>query len=357
MLPTRFDQMANRHVREACAVLFFILVSPLWCYSSDIVFIRSAEGASSEQRELELATQFYGVNLKVVTASDNNAGSALRLIKQNATLAVAIEAKALALFSQEALLRALHRGPGGTVPLLVLGVTPEAGATILSSWSGGAVVGAQRLASPIPLHYVVGRVAGITQQLTDLEIPFPGNDTFYFALAGDSKAQEIMAVRNDHQVVRYSFRQLHQQRIFLLCKTHPAGDSVVEGSTNALETAFAEIAPVMIFIRYSVGERGWHALHHYANLTIDDPWLRESYGDLSYRGLLEEMEKHNFHTTIAFIPWNYDRSEAQTVSLFRSHPDRFSICIHGDNHDHKEFEDLESKPLSVQVAALKQLLV
>ena len=112
----------------------------------------------------------------------------------------------------------------------------------------------------------------------------------------------------------------------------------------------------MMFIKYGAGERGWHALHHYANLTIDDPWLREPYGDLSYKGLLKEMEKHNFHTTIAFIPWNYDRSEHRGVSLFRNHPERFSICVHGDNHDHKEFEDLESKPLSLQTAALKQSL-
>jgi hypothetical protein len=110
----------------------------------------------------------------------------------------------------------------------------------------------------------------------------------------------------------------------------------------------------MVFTKYSAGERGWHALHHYANLTIDDPWLREPYGNLSYEGLLKEMEKHNFHTTIAFIPWNYDRSEVDVVSLFRRHPDKFSICIHGDNHAHKEFTDYESIPLDVQVAALRQ---
>jgi hypothetical protein len=356
-VPKRVDRMADHPVCASCAVLFLILMSSLWCFSADVVLIRSAGSASSEQRELELATQFYGVNLTVVTASGNNAGSALRAVRQNATLAVAIEANALALVNQEALLRALHREPRGSVPLLVLGIAPETGPTFLRIWSGGAAVGAQRLASPLRLRYVVGRVAGITQQLTDLDVPFPGNDTFYFALAEHSKAQEIMSVRNDGQVVPVFIEaDLHQQKVFLLCKTHPADDSVVEGSAETVDTAFAEIAPVMLFIKYSAGDRGWHALHHYANLTIDDPWLREPYGDLTYKGLLKEMEKHDFHTTIAFIPWNYDRSEAEAVSLFRNHPERFSICIHGDNHDHKEFEDLGSKPLSLQTAALKQSL-
>jgi hypothetical protein len=112
----------------------------------------------------------------------------------------------------------------------------------------------------------------------------------------------------------------------------------------------------MMFTKYCAGEQGWHAVHEYANLTIDDPWLRQPYGYVDYKGLLEEMERHGFHTTIAFIPWNYDRSDPGVVSLFQNHPDRFSITVHGDNHDHKEFTDYRSKPLADQIANLKQSL-
>ena len=93
---------------------------------------------------------------------------------------------------------------------------------------------------------------------------------------------------------------------------------------------------------------------HYANLTIDDPWLTEPYGHLGYRALLEEMEKHNFHTTLAFIPWNYDRSEEDVVKLVRAHPERYSISIHGDNHTHREFGDYRVSPLPEQITSLKQ---
>jgi len=357
-VPTRLSRMASRPVGVACGILLLILMSSLWCYSADVVLIRSTDGGpSSEQHELELATQFYGLNLTVVVASGKNAARALDLVQQNATIAVAIEADALTDVNQNALLRALHRRFGVGVPLLILGVTPERDTTLLSTWSGGSAVGAKRLASLLHLQYVVGRVAGITEQLTAREIPFPGDDTTYFALAEHSRAQEIMAVRNDRQVVPVFIEaDLHQQKVFLLCKMRSPFEGAVEWSADSMVNAFAEMAPVMMFIKYSAGERGWHAIHHYANLTIDDPWLREPYGHLSYKGLLKEMEKHDFHTTIAFIPWNYDRSEAEPISLFRSHPERFSICIHGDNHDHKEFEDLGSKPLSLQIAALKQSL-
>jgi len=352
---TRFGRTANHLVRAACAVLFLLWMSSLWCFSADVVLIRSGENSSTEQHELEIATQFYGFDLKVVTTSANMAATALGPVKQDGTVAVAIEANALAVVNQKALLRAMYRKIRGSVPLLIVGVSSETDPTLLSAWSGDAVVGTKRLASPGRLHYVVGRVAGVTEQLTDLEIPFPGDDTFYFALAEQGRAQEIMVVRSDQQVVPVFIEaDLSQQKVFLLCKKHLPGHSAVESAD--IVTAFAEVAPVMMFAKYCTGDRGWHALHHYANLTIDDPWLREPYGHLIYKGLLKEMEKHDFHTTIAFIPWNYDRSEAEAISLFRSHPERFSICIHGDNHDHKEFEDLRSKPLSLQIAALKQSL-
>jgi len=92
----------------------------------------------------------------------------------------------------------------------------------------------------------------------------------------------------------------------------------------------------------NVGERAWHSPGYYANLTIDDPCLKEPYGHVSYKGLSNEMEEANFHTTIAFIPWNYDRCEDGVASLFREHPARFSICVHGNNHDHYEFYKYET---------------
>jgi len=347
--------MTNRRIVAAHAVLLFILLSSVRGYSADVVLIRSGDVlSSSQQNDLELATRFYGVNLKVVTAGNNNM---LDAVRQKGTLAVAIEANALASVNRAALLRARRRGAQGTVPLLVLGVTPETGSDLLKDWSGGAAVGTERTVSPLRLHYVVGRAAGITQQLTDLDAPFPGNEAFYLGLVKNRDVHELVSVASDHQTVPVFVQvDFDQQKVFLLCNMHPAGDSAIDWSVESGATQFLEIAPVMMFVRYSAGELGWHTVHHYANLTIDDPWLREPYGHLSYKGLLKEMERHDFHTTIAFIPWNYDRSEPETVSLFRNHPERFSICIHGDNHDHKEFEELKSRPLHVQIAALKQSL-
>ena len=354
--PSRFSRRGNHHFRTAYGVSLLVLISSLWCYSADVVLIRCSGASSSEQHELELATQFYGLNLKIVTVrKGDNALKLLDPAQLDETVAVAIEGNALARVNRKAVLHILRRKLGGRVPLLILGVAADTDPRLLSIWSGGATVGTKHLTGT-GLHYLVGKVAGVTEQLSGLQIAFPDDDAIYFASAEHSGAQQIISITNGHQLVPVFIETgIDQQKVFLLCKRQPQ-HSRIERIAENTETAFAELASVMIFTRYCAGERGWHAVHHYANLTIDDPWLREPYGYLMYKDLLAEMEKHNFHTTIAFIPWNYDRSEQPVVALFRSHPQRFSICVHGDNHDHKEFDDYESKSLGLQIAALRQSL-
>lgn len=83
-----------------------------------------------------------------------------------------------------------------------------------------------------------------------------------------------------------------------------------------------------------------------ACLVIDDPLLKPRYGCLDYRKLLEAMKEHNFFTEIAFIPWNYKRSDAKTVKLLADNPDYFGICIHGCNHTYNEFGGSNYQELS-----------
>jgi hypothetical protein len=351
----RRNRTAISLLRVISLVLFLLAISSLCCYATNVVFIRSTEVTSLEQRQLEIATRFYGVDLDLVTLGAENIKPALsRLVERRETVAVAIAATALALVDQKVLLRSLKRKRGENVPVLILGVTPGTYTTLLKAWSGGATVGCKRLAGPLRPHYLIDRVEGFTRQLSDIDIPFSGVDAFYFVLGENGRAQQIMAIRADREVFPTFIKTaVGQVKVFLASTMPFSGDGADEEN---MVRAFAEIAPAMMFTRYGAGESGWHSLYHYANLTIDDPWLRRSYGYLDYRGLLTEMEKHDFHSTIAFIPWNYDRSEPTVVSLFRDHRDRFSISIHGDNHDHKEFADYRSKPLSAQTAALKQAL-
>jgi hypothetical protein len=335
-------------------IFLVVLISASCCYSADLVFARSPQGSSAEQGQLEVATTFYGLNLKVVVVNSADDDIAFReLVAREETVGIAIAANALTVINETALLQALH-GRTSTVPVLILGVTPDVDPSVLRSWSGGATSGSRSLGSPLHPKYVFGRIDGLTLQLSDLEVPLRAGDLSYLVLEEHTAAQRIMSVRDGDEFVPVFIENMVQRQNLFVAAALPSDESTSAG--EGVVNTFVETAPAVMFVRYCVGERGWHALHHYANLTVDDPWLRQPYGYVDYEGLLEEMERHKFHTTIAFIPWNYDRSEPAVVSLFRNHPDRFSIAIHGDNHDHKEFTDYKSRPLPVQIADLKQSL-
>ena len=141
--------------------------------------------------------------------------------------------------------------------------------------------------------------------------------------------------------------------LFFLAAMNPL-ETLPKLSRRHLPEIFSEVAPEMMFVHYAAGDKGWHNPGHYANLTLDDSLLTEPYGHIQYEALLGEMEKHNFHTTIAFIPLNYNRNKPDVVALFREHPDRYSISVHGNNHDHREFDSYQIAPLAKQVKNIQQ---
>jgi hypothetical protein len=61
------------------------------------------------------------------------------------------------------------------------------------------------------------------------------------------------------------------------------------------------------------------------------------------------MDEHNFATTVAFIPWNWRRTDARTVQLFHEHPNRLSLCIHGCDHTAKEFAERSAAVLNKRI--------
>ena len=106
---------------------------------------------------------------------------------------------------------------------------------------------------------------------------------------------------------------------------------------DELDDYLFNLIPYFIFINDATEGNTWKGNDLFANFTIDDPFLIEPYGSLHYKKLLHEMQIHNFHTTIAFIPRNYARNEDEVINLFKKNPERFSISIHGNNHDRREF--------------------
>ena len=87
-----------------------------------------------------------------------------------------------------------------------------------------------------------------------------------------------------------------------------------------------------------------------ACLIIDDPLVRSKYGFLDIVKLLQEMKEHRFFTEIAFIPWNYKKSDPKIAKLFADNREYFGICVHGCNHSLHEFRKGTYEELNALVA-------
>jgi hypothetical protein len=123
---------------------------------------------------------------------------------------------------------------------------------------------------------------------------------------------------------------------FLACSEVVDLDAVTDGTLTARKY-FSHLAPVMMFLRHVFPDQTWHNRVRCANLIIDDPLLRKSYGHLSYSRLLEAMDQSGFSSSIAFIPWNYTRTDPAVARLVKERPDKLCLCVHGCDHTGGEF--------------------
>ena len=102
---------------------------------------------------------------------------------------------------------------------------------------------------------------------------------------------------------------------------------------------FLSAVPAVLYIKWAFAHTCWQPPEVNACLVIDDPVLKPRYGCIDFEKLLRLMVRHNFSTSIAFIPWNWQRSRPAVAGLFRNNPDRYSLSIHGCDHTAAEFGD------------------
>jgi hypothetical protein len=324
----------------------FILIAAVSyaCQAAIVVAIGNGGTLASQVR---LAAAFYGLEVKEVDVTNVRA---LKLLADPETIAVVASPEAVSQVGRDAVLAALRRSTGANVPVLLVDSGSHAGS--LAEWTGNRISGCtalegrvEDLALQIPGSALAGPLAGI-------ELPFHGNIPCTLTGTVGADDQVLEKVNTGTTVLPvFMVANVAGQQVYVAAAT----DSKA-ATQRKLAEIFAGMSPVMMFLHHAAGERGWHTPAQYANLTVDDPWLREPYGNLDYAALADQMRVHNFHTTIAFVPWNFDRSEPRVVALFRANPERFSIAIHGNNHDHREFDEYGKAPMARQTTDLKQAL-
>ena len=106
------------------------------------------------------------------------------------------------------------------------------------------------------------------------------------------------------------------------------------------------LLPLLAFLRQAFGNRTWQAPAYYANLTIDDPPVRDRYGFFQPARHIASLAGIPNVTTVGFIPWNWNRTTKAAAEFFRVHGSQLSLCIHGCDHTEHEFASLNRATLT-----------
>jgi hypothetical protein len=353
--------MSLRELNDSmkCLRALFVLMMPLClacglqeAYAAKTVLIFRRAASSLAEVQVQAAATFYGLNFQVKSLADSKQSAAESAIEgANKPLALIITADALPFLDAKRVLAFLH----GEVPVLITGIDEHTDTRLLQQWSGGAIIRCKRSnSSDANRWYSFADHGDVVQQLAGSKISLAAKSVTYLTFDGGGGAQSWMdAGSAGAWLPVFAEARAEGARVFFATDAQGAAPPASPDPYRQ-QAVFGSMAPALLFLKYAAGEYAWHSPGAFANFTIDDLWLREPYGHVNYEQLLRESKAHNFHTTIAFIPWNFDRSEAGVVNLFRGNPERLSICIHGNDHVHQEFGPLDSHSLEKQSASMRQ---
>jgi hypothetical protein len=235
----------------------------------------------------------------------------------------------------------------GGVNLFVAKLDADHDVTTLVQLTHGAILGAE---SPLDRKrdwFVTTEAPEITQEFTGQSIDL--NRTL-------RQKEHAITLNHNDQVIPLITSTDDTRNTYPIFVTWPKGSGQVfvdaganDGNLDEMtfrdmyfdKPMFTEIIPLMFAMRSCLFQEVWHSYRDYANLTIDDPPLQNNMGGtlqyIDYHKLLAEMNLHQFHTTIAFIPKNWDDSDPDVVQLFLENPDNYSLVQHGNNSDGFEF--------------------
>jgi peptidoglycan/xylan/chitin deacetylase (PgdA/CDA1 family) len=348
----QFNQIVHFSTQITLLILCLGL-RQLCAFAAEVVYIDLSHEQSKTLRQLEAVARFYGLNVDPISLADGGEKAAFAAIQNPEAVAIVIAADGLPAIHRIPFLKMNRR----RIPVLVAGITEETSRTLLYEWSSGAITGCQKISlEGGDNHYAIAKTNDVTRQLGGITLPLQQREVASLELNGDREGGWLIAAIHGNAASPVFFRtEVGGENIFFATETTPVAIPITADPYRQ-QAVFAALAFPMIFLHYAAGERAWHSPGDYANFTIDDLWLREPYGHVNYSQLLQQAQEHNFHATVAFIPWNFDRNQSSMISLFQAHSDRLSICIHGNNHVHQEFGSVDTHPISKQVNDIKQSL-
>lgn len=316
---------------------------------ADALMIYDADHRHVSEWGFQKVVKFYGLKLAEVDLSSTALTDALlRDDAQAYYPTVYIDAKTLetALDQQAlALLKTAIRSGGIN---LFVSALQSGNARALRQLTDGEITGSAQRQDSSQDYIISSALPEITRELSGVVIQNDGaQQDFGLTLSAQPSHTQVIVAATDDQNEQYPLYARYQNGVGSVHVVSNLADPVlkhnrlewlyraVRSGDTFKQPWFAQLVPMMMFVRATAGDEAWHRNLDYVNLTLDDPSLRVERFD--YQGILKEAILHNFHLTIAMPPAAYVKSERPVIELFRSYPERLSLVQHGNNHDGYEF--------------------
>jgi hypothetical protein len=305
----------------------------------EVVVLSWGEAAGVDRNAHKIAT-FMGAEAALVSllpAAFANRAPIGDLIPRSTCLVLEAETLAKTADASPAGMCEVRRLIDSAEHVLVYGFRPEPRhEAILRDLSSDSLTGVQQV-SPAGAKFHVAenhrtwcaQFSGLTVGSVD-----PSRD-FAFAERAGGSTQDVM-IRAGEQPFFVRFRRGEANVFVLACTSLADLDEKVQRASRP-QSWFSRLAPLMMVLRGALQGRVWQNQHPKACFIIDDPLLKSRHGFLEFRELLDRMSRRRFSACIAFIPWNYRRSNRKVAAMISSSYGLPFLCVHGCDHTDAEF--------------------
>jgi len=220
-----------------------------------------------------------------------------------------------------------------SLPVLLLASAAAPASAFLTRLTGGGVRGVE----PHPAGGPVGFPANaslLASELAGQTYPRAGGGALKLVLGPAAGVEVLMTLGGAPALVK---TRAGKADVFVWCADKVFDMRRLLPVEREFEEAADQYVPAIIFLRLAGGGRCWQNPEPLAGLVIDDPLLKNHYGFINFSQLLASARRHQYHVTLAFIPWNYWRGRAAQARMFLDYADCFSVCVHGCDHTRREF--------------------
>ncbi|MGY3343702.1 MULTISPECIES: hypothetical protein [unclassified Bradyrhizobium] len=321
--------------------------------SSIALMLRNDDAPSPEDRNLTEILEFLGIPWTALTVSEASADKVASLTASHPQFSILTSARCLAETLQSCKAGTFPAFLAAAASVFVYGFRPEDPCrALLRRITGDPEADIRGIDARPTTVSVTDDFPEMCGPMSALQIQLePGAADTALVIRDGDELQSIVGASEGHLFAGFARCGV---RFFVDASLAMVDIRERAATYFDVKKRFAGAVPVVLYLKWSFRDVCWTTSETSACLIIDDPPLWPRYGCLDFGELLQLADKQTFATTVAFIPWNWQRTNHDTVAAFRKNSGKLSVCVHGCDHTRGEFAARSAELLDRKLKTAKR---